>query len=149
VPVGPDFRDVPPGENAEPSLDPLQGAYPIGSAVPFGTMSPIVIGVLDPDINDTLTARWVANYPPFTKGSSEIIPPDDVIGNRQTMNHEATFSIPVACSDFMKAADQSLTFIVSDRGFSAPDFSKIYPYNYDSEGNPAFLMASWRVTGCP
>ncbi len=146
MPVGPEFRDVPKGANAEPSLDPLQGAYPIGSSVPFN--SAIQIGVFDPDINDTLTARWVANYPPFTKGSSQIIRPD-FIGDRQTTNHEATFMISVACSDFMKAADQSLTFIVSDRGFSAPDLSKVYPYNYDSEGNPAFLMASWRVTGCP
>jgi hypothetical protein len=147
VPVGPEFRDVPKAGNAEPYLDPLQGAYPIGSSIPFN--SPIQMGVFDPDINDTLTGRWVANYPPFTKGSSEIIPPDDVIGDRHTTNHEATFMILVTCPDFMKAADQSLTFIVSDNGFSAPDFSKVYPYNYDSDGNPAFLMASWRVTGCP
>lgn len=164
MPVGPEFQDPPPKPNALPYFvlpqnSGQQGGPPFpGIAFPVSSIStsPTTFTAVanDDNPNDTLTGRWVANYPPYTADSTHLLSTKP--GTRDPAgNLAATFTVDVTCDSFTGGADHDLTFIVSDRGFLSDDMAaellSPFVYNFDAETPPQVVltMTSWRIIGCP
>ena len=157
MPVGPEFQDPPTPENQKPYfVAPLAPDGPpfYEQTVTLSGMRRFVAIVGDANLTDTLTVRWVANYPPVSAATHLII--DDTVdrgGNLQGSSMQT-----VSCDDFMGGADHNLVVIVSDQGFLDPKtfsqnpstFQNQVPYNFDNEQPPQLIasMTGWRIAGC-
>jgi hypothetical protein len=153
LPVGPEFQDPAPVPNQPPYFVSGAGAVPFPQssqavgAIPF-TFT-VVAG--DSNLSDTLTAKWVSNYPPYN-ANSRLLSTQETNGVDRATQPDVTFSWSVTCSDFPPAAENSLAVIVSDRGFldaiPASAIDPQHPYNFDSSGHAILVMTGWRITGC-
>jgi hypothetical protein len=154
VPVGPDFQDPQAIDEQPPYLVQFSVAAIPGTSVTLNaTKFTFSVGFGDANLNDTLTGRWMANYPPNVSMSTAQID-GDMVGVHDPKNSGgvAIFSEQLDCDDFLKAADRSLTLIVSDRGFSPPadpSTNAALPYNFDKNGKLALVMVGWKINGCP
>ncbi len=158
MPVGPEFQDQPlpavPVNQVPFFVAPAGG--PNGS--PFYETTVTISGtqdfyavVGDSNLNDTLTVRWVANYPPYSTATTLLATPTS--GDRSSTSPFASFNLTVNCSMFVQGADHDLVVILSDRPFEDfVSFSQL-PWNYyvDDTGTPqlAATMTGWRIAGCP
>lgn len=165
MPVGPEFQDPPapaPEINQAPYFVAPQGGF---SAYPFYEQTVTLSGmkefeaiVGDANLGDTLSARWVANYPPFS-GASTLL--TTLKSGERSTDPTWPFKFTVDCSMFMQGgADHNLVVIVSDRGFSDPGVDPAghsqEPFNWtEAPQNPSSgqsqliaTMIGWRITGC-
>lgn len=165
MPVGPEFQDPP-----APATEPNQAPYflaPQGgtSAYPFYEQTFTLSGmkefeavVRDTNEGDTLTLRWVADYPPFS-GASTLL--SQAKSGDRGAELTWAFKFTVDCSMFMQVggSDHNLTVIVSDTGFSDPGTDPAghsqEPFNWtdpmqDPQGQSRLIatMTGWRITGC-
>lgn len=160
MPVGPEFQDPPNDVNQEPYfLTPPGGTdgSPFYEQTVNVSVTPpptFVAHVADANLDDMLTVRWVANYPPGTK-ASRLIADETVV--RGAGKVDGTSMQMVTCDDFTSGADHNLVVIVSDNGFvpegeisqnSVTAFSQT-PYNFDKDLHPVATMTGWRIAGCP
>jgi hypothetical protein len=159
LPIGPDFTDPPPAIQI-PELPPYFGDTkpPLETVVDLNALNASGTGsfdlaIADPNGGDTIWVRLVANYPPFSSESTKYLGKDSSMGSDGA---PGTFHFlkKVVCADVPKAADRTLSVIVSDRDFldpeSAPDAVNKYSYYQDSSGaaKQTFVIGSWRITGC-
>ena len=154
MPVGPAFEDPPPAENQKPYF--VDAApYPL-TIQPFlqGSTYSFNVTVGDPNPSDTLHARWVANYPNFTMTATVLLPPGDVVGDRNVNDHNNAFftTSSLTCKDFPPAAANSLAFIVSDRPFLDPNMAvgldSDHRFNFDDMSQKVLTMINWPIIGC-
>jgi len=158
LPVGPEFQD-PPAEIQQPPyfLSPPGGTdgspfYEQTVTLSGTTPQQFVAVVADANLNDTLTVRWVANYPPATKASHLIADVNVVRGGNPSGNSMQS----LACDAFAGGADPNLVVIVSDQGFvpekdiaQNPVTARSQtPFNFDSMVRPVSTMTGWRIAGC-
>lgn len=114
IPMGPEFRD-PPGEpNASPII---RSAKPdIGWVAAQNTFE---ISVEDPNAEDKLFLRWIIDYPPFTLGTSMVVPTESILpladGSPRPFpeSRNKTFS----CASLRPLPRHQIMVIVSDRQF--------------------------------
>ena len=156
LPVGPDFHDppdrvpldevVPSFRMAKPQLETVVGySQDITQPMPF------TVDIFDLNLRDSISVRWIANYPRYTSGSTKVI-------NTTTVPPETDgvfrFSNLLDCTAFPRAADKSLAIVVSDRDFvddTVPtDQENRYSYYRDDDGNlkQTFVVGTWRIAGC-
>lgn len=114
--------------------------------------------VADANQGDTLSIRWVANYPPISNATVLLFNMDS--GDRGP-DLTATFKLSmVDCGMFMHGADPNLVVIVSDRGFLDasvdPAGHSSVPYNWtdpaktpDHQSHLISTMTGWKIAGCP
>jgi hypothetical protein len=154
LPVGPEFQDPPRDINQSPYFIAPPGGL---NGFPFyeqtvtlsgmGQMFEAVVG--DPNRDDTLSVRWVANYPPLSGATTSLMNQDVDRGSDGTGNSRFT----VTCDMFMQGADRNLVVIVSDRGFhdlaTEPAAHSNGPFNWNADGALIATMTGWRITGCP
>jgi hypothetical protein len=159
LPIGPDFRDPPPASPI-PELPPYFGTAQtmpaFETAVGLDTMkpTPFTVEIHDPNDADEITVRWMANYPPFTNGST--VPLFEVTMPPPS-NHVFRFTQAFTCGDLKMAADHNICVVVSDRGFLEPkdvqdlDLAHQYSYYRDDTSVPTqtSVIGNWRITGCP
>jgi hypothetical protein len=115
------------------------------------------ISVRDPNLEDLITVRWVANYPLYVQNSTNWIgdsPPThlQVASDGGDPILSAT-SPDLTCDKFPSSTENNLVVIVSDRGFTkkdAPIPDQNYKYSYKDDGVPtqSLVMMGWRITGC-
>jgi hypothetical protein len=166
LPIGPDFRNPRPGEDIPELLPaftrtnlPLEMTEVIDASL---TSPPKLFEVelQDPNPGDSITIRWVTNYPPFNTGTKSfppdtMLPPDPMLSLDQRIFR---FSRTFDCTDFPMSADRNLVVIASDRGFAPPevaaqtDIDNQFNYYYDDQHKltKTNIMVGWRitVTGC-
>jgi len=159
LPVGPEFQDPPKEIDQKPFfLSPPGGT----DGPPFyeqtvtlsGTTPQMFVAVVgDVNLDDTLTVRWVANYPPATKASHLIADQKVVRGDGKSFG---SVMQSLTCDAFSGGADPNLVVILSDKGF-VPEmdipqnpvtaFSQT-PFNFDANVQPVATMTGWRIAGC-
>ena len=158
MPVGPEFQDPP----EETDQVPYFVAPPGGpDGPPFYQQVVTLSGIQqqqfvavagDANTDQTLTVRWIANYPPISSATTPLSTGDDKSGQRTAKDPTWSFKLNVTCSMFMQGADPNLVVIVSDHGFIDPSvdpYSRSQePYNYDENGDFVATMMGWRITGC-
>jgi hypothetical protein len=115
-------------------------------------MPPFEVTVSDPNPQDSVYVRWIANYPPYRVGGTMII------GQTESMlgvgNAGGAFLKRISCSQYPSAADRSLAIVVSDRPFDdslqpTGDNRLSYYQDDDMVVKQTFVVGSWRITGCP
>jgi len=156
LPVGPEFQDPPPTENQKPYFVDAAPYQLMVQGFLGKTSYPFTVVVGDPNPNDTLYARWVANYPDFTMTATVQLAGGDLVGDRNVNDHNnATFAAPnpgFGCKDFPPAAANSLAFIVSDRPFLDPSVAagldSAHRYNFDEQSQKVLTMINWPIIGC-
>lgn len=154
LPVGPDFQDPPTVPNYPPYF------VAVGPNTPFfsstvaisdsGTTFEVIVA--DPNAGDTLSVRWVSDYPIYTARRTNPIQEQDMKQVADPVTLDAHFTVTVSCVDDFAGGGDTLTVIASDRGFASDLATVQNPelrYNYDSDGKLTLLMGSWIVTGCP
>jgi hypothetical protein len=158
LPIGPDFQDPEPAIPI-PELPPYFGDTrpPLETVVDLNALNASGAGsfdvaISDPNAGDTVWVRWVANYPPFSSESTKYLGKDSSMGSNGTGTLH--FLKKVVCADLLKAADRTLSIVVSDRDFLDPasviDEVNQYSYYRDEDGavKQTFVIGSWRITGC-
>jgi len=154
LPVGPEFQDPPEEVNQEPYFVPPPGGpdgYPFyEQPVTLSGTREFEAVVGDANRTDTLTVRWIANYPPLSSATVPLV--DKEMSGDRSKDLTWTFKLTVNCTMFMQGADPNLVVIVSDRGFIAPSDDPAsrsqIPYNYDMNGRVVATMTGWRIAGC-
>jgi len=144
VPVGPEWSD--PEGNSPPTISETSPA--IGSILDFGPTGNAALGLAvvlaDPDTKDTLSVRWIIDYPPYVDGVSHVAAlPLTLPGGDQVKRAPIRFA--PSCSDDAISRDFSnhrLLLAVSDRPFA--DDSQILDSvptgNYLVEGSWIFAL---------
>lgn len=124
VPVAPEF------EPPEPNLSP----YVVSASPPIGGLvgdQDLEVVLADPNPGDTLSLRWVFNYPPFSASASrvfvgELLPPPE--GGGQVRARVARIR-PTCFRDLVPGlARHRAMLVVSDRGFAEPTSSE-FPFD--------------------
>jgi hypothetical protein len=158
LPIGPNFHD-PPAATPIPELPPYFGVTTpqLETVVNYGEMAQgafimFEVSISDPNPTDSVSVRWIANYPPNTTSEST-----KVIGN-ESMDFvggatEVHFIKKVVCKDLPNAADRTLAIVVSDRGFASAPSSmdpNLYSYFVDDHNvlQQTTVIGSWRIIGC-
>lgn len=145
LPLAPDFQDPPKAPNYSPSF---QVVTPFAETLVSPGSDPFHIEIDEPNPQDTLYVRWVADYPPYTPGKTKQLS-DMILLPGQ--DRATDFKLPSAapCSAFSSGADHRLVVIVSDRPFrSADQFTDPFRYSL-VEGGGTPIMIGWTITGCP
>ena len=144
LPVAPDFHDPPPAPNYLPYF--MSGFPALEEVVTIGDTQSLMVTVADPNPDDTLSIRWVADYPPYVQATSRILQEQVGLGN------PATFMLDTRCGAFFRAPTHRLVVLVSDRGF-LPSSETPMDYNtqfsFDSSNHPVAVIAGWSLIGCP
>lgn len=151
MPVGPEFEDPPPTVNQKPYfVSANHFPFTVQSFPPGGLL--FSVQVADPNVNDVLEGKWIANYPDY---QNQVTTKEITLATRSVnMDLSTQFELTTTCKDFPAAAANSLAFIVSDRGFLAFDdaykFDPSHPYNFDDEQPPQRIltMIYWPIIGC-
>lgn len=154
MPVGPEFQDPPPDINQLPYFVAPQVKYPFyEQTVTVSGMSQDFQAVFsDPNKDDTLRVRWIANYPPNTSATVVLMPDTPV---DRMPDGTASSKLTITCDMIPQGADHNLVVIISDNGFLDPGVDPAahsnIPYNWDNEAKSQLIvtMKSWRITGCP
>jgi hypothetical protein len=146
TPVAPEFQDPAASPNYAPYIQSV--SPPFGSVVSIPlSQNPVSqnfqVTVTDPNVEDNLFYRWVADYPPYTTNTRTLADaefPHMVNGQPQ----DAVISRTIGCTDTLAiTADgqHRLEVIVADRPFAAP----IPPdMSLDLVNPPGFVVrASW------
>jgi hypothetical protein len=154
LPIGPDFQDPPPVPNYPPYFAQVGPNTPLfGSTVAIsdsGTTFEVIVA--DPNPGDTLSVRWVSDYPIYTARRTNPIQEQDMKQVADPVTPDAHFTVTLNCVDDFAGGGDTLAVIASDRGF-ASDLATVqnpeWRYNYDSNGELTLVMGSWIITGCP
>ncbi|HVV16666.1 MAG TPA: hypothetical protein VHH90_05620 [Polyangia bacterium] len=116
IPVAPDFQDPLAAANSPPAII---GSEPLfNSVVSIAPSLQFRISVIDPNVNDSLYARWVIDYPPFQPATFTIA--DQQFQPPATgAVHSETPTLPLKCSSGFGAVTtpQRLAVYVADRMF--------------------------------
>jgi hypothetical protein len=153
IPLAPEFQDPPVAPNYPPYLvdtDPYRDTPVLGSNDP--TLVPIDVTVADPNLDQNLYARWVADYPEYVAALTRQLGADLVLtptkdGSPRIDRHF------VDCRRFAQGmTSHRLAFIVSDRQFVNPEDAQNSELRYSEVMGPAppyqVLMVTWPIT-CP
>ena len=157
VPIGPQFHDPPPATplpEEPPYFAPEQTVPGLGTSVPLDTnkVTYFNVEIHDDNATDSVSVRWMTNYPPFTSGSTGHRSDATLPGPAEVFHFSESFN----CGNFLNAADHTITILVADRPFLPPDKAPAtdkenqYSY-YDDNGVPKRVQTfgTWRITQCP
>jgi hypothetical protein len=150
MPIGPEFQN--PQEKLPP--DPFKPTFtsvdpPFQKAVGLDGVAPTYFAVEVRDINptDTISVRWVLNYPTYNKTATKIVKTA-----AEPADQPASFIISLNCKDVedYKFADRNLVIIVSDNGFLDENAAgnQELRLSYDASGALIYVVGGWRLTGC-
>jgi hypothetical protein len=119
LPVGPRFEDPPAIDNLPPffrSTTPLQGS----TVTAAGATYTFNATVSDPNVADTLYARWLGEYPTYSPSSFKL--KDQVFSSTSGQPWDATPSLTTSCVDPYVPGQprHTITLLVSDRAFWDP-----------------------------
>jgi hypothetical protein len=120
LPVGPRFEDPPAVENFTPviiSSIPVPGA----TVTAVGATYTFTATVTDPNVGDTLYARWLGEYPTYSS-SSFIVKNEPPASSASGQPWDATPTLTTSCQDpyVPGQAQHKITLLVSDRAFWDP-----------------------------
>jgi hypothetical protein len=119
IPLGPEFRDPPGSPNASPII-----SSPRPEIGWVSTQSTFEISVEDPNVEDTLYLRWIVDYPPFTLGTTVVLPIeriDPALDGRPRPEPELR-NKTFACVGVRPLPTHQIMVIVSDREFLTGEF---------------------------
>lgn len=146
LPVAPDFQDPPKAPNYAPlfvSFDPFAETPVLQVPLTFTVL------LSDPNPQDTLHVRWVADYPPFVQSRSKLLVDGQMILPGAVPQSIFPLQAPDPCKAFGSGGDHRLVVIVSDRPFRKFDqFTSDYRFNLVEDGASP-IMAGWTIPGCP
>jgi hypothetical protein len=118
LPVGPRFEDPPAVENFAPTIVtslPLQGS----TVTAVGATQMFSVTATDPNVGDTLHARWLGEYPPY--GDSSFIIGEMPFSSLGGQPWDATPTIVTSCVDaYARKPQHTITVLVSDLPFWDP-----------------------------
>lgn len=146
LPLAPDFQDPPKAPNYPPSF---QVVKPFAETSVTAGSDSFHVDVEEPNPQDTLYVRWVADYPPYTAGKTKQLGSDVILLPGQDRAADYMLPTPAPCSAFSAGAEHRLVTIVSDRPFRRADqFTDPYRFSL-VEGGGTPIMTGWTITGCP
>ncbi len=137
IPVGPKFQDPPGSPNYAPYV--VSATPDFGSVVSIVTSLRFEVTVTDPNVEDDLYFRWVADYPKYTTSTRRL---GDEIQSNSTDGTPLLNDITIDCSDdFAMTADSKhqLEVIVADRPYQPSTDNQL-----DEVEPPGFVVhTSW------
>jgi hypothetical protein len=145
VPVAPNFQDP----IGEPNVPPyIANAMPaVGSFVPNNTGA-FTVTVTDQNVGDTLSYRWVIDYPPFSlmntrpQAIQTILPS----ANGTQQSNPESLASPCDLNPAQTIAVHQLEFILADRAFDTTDPKVLDALPQESDG--FVVRANWTFS-CP
>jgi hypothetical protein len=122
IPLAPDFQDPPAAQNFAPVIT---DSFPDNGAVVTATMVPTMfrVTVSDPNLNDDLHVRWIADYPPFSANSRRLLDRDIPPSNAATPQ-STDVSITIDCLTSTLAlglTQHQIMVFIADRDFLPGD----------------------------
>lgn len=123
LPIAPEFEDE---ENLAPFVVVSRPAF---GTVVVSDQQTFSVTVEDPNRTDTLYARWLIDYPPFSNDTaSDIKDPRPPLGANRINRHVFEFTPDCILHRIATSkTDHPLMLVVSDRPFLDPDSSMVPP----------------------
>jgi hypothetical protein len=114
LPIAPEFQDPPTSPNYAPYF--LTTTPPIGSIV---TKPSFNVVVSDPNVDDELHFRWIADYPPFSENTRTLLQ-SMVPRSASGMRPSADLTIEPDCvvNNLAKQPRHQIMIVVADSAFS-------------------------------
>jgi hypothetical protein len=119
LPIAPEFQDPPASENYAPiflNTDPQAGS--VVSATPSAVPTFNIV-VRDPNVNDDLEVRWIADYPPFTAATSVMVT-IPVLHSSTGLPEVPAFQPNCVLHHIGPGKTHQLYVVVADRKFELP-----------------------------
>jgi hypothetical protein len=120
LPIAPEFQDPPASPNFPPQI--LSAMPDIGSIVVAPSPSAVPtfsVVVTDPNLGDTLHVRWLADYPPSTANTRDMIQDETHLpnGNGTPLNVESMVTPSCIADNLAKIPQHQIMMVVGDRPF--------------------------------
>jgi hypothetical protein len=160
LPIGPEFQDPDPVPNYLPYIDTAY-PYPETVATLSGMPAQFEITVKDPNADDLITVRWVANYPPYLQNSTMLLGQSQATPINPDTGSVHITSPDLTCGMFPSSTEKTLVVIVSDRDFLQPEDQRAdrnYRFSYRNDGDAkampprpptqSLVLVGWRIAGC-
>ena len=160
LPIAPEFQDPPAEANFAPVI--LDGSDPpIGWVVTAPTPESIptfTVFVSDPNLEDDLHVRWIADYPPNTANTRDMVPDFPVTHSSNGLPLDQPVSVTPSCSahNLAKIPQHQIMVVVADGEFdnSPPpvgmpvDLTKLK--DVDGRDDRKKVIATWTLNlECP
>jgi hypothetical protein len=151
LPIAPEFQDPPAAANFSPVI--TDSVPPIGmivDAVPTRVPA-FTVSVTDPNLGDNLHVRWLADFPPDTANTRDMVPDFEIDHRTDGRPILMDSSVTPSCSahNLAKIPQHQIMAIVADRPFDdsppppgmAADLTKLL----DPDGQGKKVIATWTL----
>jgi hypothetical protein len=116
LPIAPEFQDSPTSSNYAPYFQPTTIIPDLGAEV---TVPSFEVTVTDPNIGDSLYARWIVDYPPYSDNTRSFTQPKVAPnGDGTPLLHDYLFTPNCIDNSLAKIARHQVMLVVADRDFA-------------------------------
>jgi hypothetical protein len=153
LPIAPEFQDPPAAANYSPLI--LDSNPQIGSVVVAANpmmVPPFTVFVSDPNVGDDLHVRWLADFPPFTMNTRDMVLDDHFTHSSNGVPLNAMSEVTPSCSahNLAKIPQHQIMAVVADRPFDNTQVGPNADLTKLSDPNGRKVVATWTLTlGCP